>query len=364
MRVALLAAAVACSGCNKLLGIEPLHLGDDDASSDPVDAPFVYGQTALFSYEVGNAPTTPVTLAADIDTDTDPRCDAHVALHCVIAGSTIAIADGTIIVATGSRPLALVAADTVDLAGTLDASSTIAGQLGANTQPMGQCLGQVAAAANNGNGGGGAGGSFGAVGALGGGGNNNVNTGGKPGPAEVPVASIRGGCKGGDGFQGGGDPTPGAAGGGALVIVAGTKIQVESTGRVFASGAGGKGGQTQAGGAGGGSGGMIGLDAPMLILDGRIAANGGGGGEGSTNGSQGNNGVDGAKESVDTPGAGGSGGSGNAGDGGAGATGGNAPVNGQTTNNGGGGGGGAVGLFWIHGTITSGTVFSPTPTTI
>jgi len=363
VRAVLLAAVLACSGCNQLLGIEPLHLGDDDGGTTPGDAPFVYGATHLFSYSIGVEPTTAVALTTNIDTDNEAACDARIAAQCVIAGSTITIGSGVTVRVTGSRPLALVAADTIEIAGILDASSTIAGQVGAGSQPTGSCLGQMAASASNNNGGGGAGGSFGAAGANGGGGNNNNGTPGKVGTAEVPVTTIRGGCKGGDGAAGSAAAAPGGVGGGAVVLVAVNTIHVGSSGRIFASGAGGKGGLNQAGGGGGGSGGMIGLDAPTLTIEGRIAADGGAGGEGSTNNSTEHDGQDGATENVDTPALGGAGGSVNAGDGGSGATGGNLPTAGMTANNGGGGGGGGLGVFWTHGAIT-GTVFSPSPTPI
>lgn len=89
------------------------------------------------------------------------------------------------------------------------------------------------------------------------------------------IVPLRGGCAGGDAFDNGG------AGGAALQIVSGTRIQVAGT--INANGQAG--GQNQDTVGGGGSGGAILLEAPVVELgpDARLLANGGNGraGDGS-----------------------------------------------------------------------------------
>jgi hypothetical protein len=62
------------------------------------------------------------------------------------------------------------------------------------------------------------------------------------------------------------------AGGGAIQISSGTSIQVRGAGIINAGGGGGS-------FSGGGSGGAILLEAPTIIIEGAVAANGGAGGE-------------------------------------------------------------------------------------
>ncbi|QQR91026.1 MAG: hypothetical protein IPJ88_04650 [Myxococcales bacterium] len=69
------------------------------------------------------------------------------------------------------------------------------------------------------------------------------------------------------------------AGGGAIQIVSGTRIDVLRQGVINVSGAGG-----QWGASGGGSGGALLLEAPHISMQGTLAANGGGGAAGSMDG--------------------------------------------------------------------------------
>jgi hypothetical protein len=348
-------ALLSAPGCNQILGIGNLHLGDV-----AVDAPgqTCYGQTGgLFRYCPDAVPTEPLTLSGQIDTGTDSRCDVIPQAGgpdlCVLAGGTVGVADTTV---AGMRALVIVAADTLTVDGTLDLSSEggPGGRVGAAAST---CRANNGTSNQNGAGGGG-GGSFTISGGTGsseggGGGGGTANT-----VAPAPTV-IRGGCAGGNG--GDGNQITGAVGansGGAVYLIGGAKISI--TGAVFASGAGADGGMPpKAGGGGGGSGGLIGLDAPAIDVGaGTLAANGGGGGEGGSQNNSGDHGDDGTTTSYDQRANGGTGNAGtNGGHGGAlpDATGESAMTGNQT---GGGGGGGAAGVIWVIGTLT-GTKISP-----
>jgi hypothetical protein len=304
-----------------------------------------FGKTC---FDAANVPSTPATLTAQtIDTDTSALCSNVVQNNpgwCVIAATDLTVTGA--VTAIGAKPLVLVATGTLQVDGTLDVASHRGGQTGA---------GAVAADATlcdpgtpPGNSGGGAGGSFGAIGGNGG------NAGGIAG-AIKPTNVLRGGCSGQDGKTGT-NGTKGA-GGGAVYLIAGTKIAV--TGAINASGAAGTAGVTgNAGAGGGGAGGLIGLDAPMVTNSGAIFANGGGGAEGSGNNTAGNNGNESALGIAAAATASAS----NGGDGGAGGaataagTGGNA-----ATFGGGGGGGGAGAIKLFQATSIAGGVVSPPP---
>ena len=82
------------------------------------------------------------------------------------------------------------------------------------------------------------------------------------------------------GSGGGGNPnvsgSDGGAGGGSIQLVAGGRIVVSATGSVSANGYGGRGDSSD--GGGGGSGGSILLEAPEVVVEGSLSANGGNGG--------------------------------------------------------------------------------------
>jgi hypothetical protein len=300
---------------------------------------------------------------------------------CVIAGTTVTVTGN--FVATGSRALVLIGIDAITVAdvGTLDVSSkTNGGARKGAAANTGTCSTLAHGTNDQGGGGGGAGGSLGTVGGHGGEGDGNNSappTGKAPGAvvgtAQAMPTFLRGGCPGSDGGDGAdSNPAtnaggPGGDGGGAVYLIAGNTITI--AGNVFASGAGGgarnDGGGKEQGGGGGGTGGMIVLDAPAISVPGHVAANGGGGGGGGSLNQGGKPAGDGSTTSWDTRASAGAGDPNNAGNGGNGASG----TTFNTTNNldgsdsvgGGGGGAGGLGVIWYYGTLTNGTMISPTP---
>jgi hypothetical protein len=305
------------------------------------------------------------------DTATDELLDpagvaiAHAALTVDIEGGTVQlvsteklqIIDGAVLVVRGSRPLVLVAWDTFEIAGQIDASS--AGPIGPGGNPPDCEDGQIGApGAPSPDGGSGAGGGgFGGRGGDGGPGGGNTNEG--DGGSFIPTpTTLRGGCRGGDAPGRSGSTARGGAGGGALALSAFRAVQL--SGVIHAGGAGADGGEG-GGGAGGGSGGMLWLDAPQVALADTaiLAANGGGGGSGSAKFSEGDDGADGRPDSTE---AGGGGGDGGAGDGGSGSS--VTPdgrIGAASTSSGGGGGGGGAGVIRIDGELqtTGGAIIVP-----
>ena len=294
---------------------------------------------------------------------------------CVIAGTTVTVA-GTL-TATGNRALVLIGATTVSVPGTLDVSSALNTNprrgAGANT---GACQNPSNPDGDTGGAGGGGGGSLATKGGNGGTGDQNNSAppagsarGGNAGNAQPAPAILRGGCRGGDaGTADGQHRGRGGDGGGAVYLIAVTSISI--TGDVFASGAGGSSDPdatgAEEGGGGGGTGGMIGLDAPAILNQGRIAANGGGGGGGGALNAGGAHGGDGSTINWNTRASKGTRAIDPAGDGGDGAPGSavgqSDNLNGNPSDGGGGGGGGGLGLVWIDGTVTDGSKVSPAPT--
>jgi hypothetical protein len=334
---------------------------DIDASSTtspdaPPDARVCFG-TAPFTICLASAPTTPVMLASatPVDTTTSTMCVATMsgaASYCVIAGTTISV--DMKLRATGSKPLVLLASDTITVNATIDVASRrgTSPETGAGADPQApSCAAGTAPGAGGGQGAGGAGGSFIGLGGSGGAGGNG-GAGGVTGAVIATVNQLRGGCPGQDG-QGGADGGPKGHGGGAVLLIAGIKISVNAV-LISAAGEGGMGGAGNAAGAGGaGAGGMIAFDAPMFECSNSalLLATGGGGGQGGdfAAGASGSNGGD---PSSTTAAPGGNLGSPRGGDGGAGAT---APGtaagaggfgdNAGATRGGGGGGGGGAGLI-------------------
>jgi hypothetical protein len=367
MRWAVLFVCGALTGCRFDL---PEEMGAIPPDGPPADARLCFG-SGLGALCLPSGPAMPRNLSGTLDTGIDSTCghlvDVTGVQTCVIVGTTIDIATGVRVRAIGTRPLLLVAAGALTIAGELDAGSQRAGASGPGA-PSGACAGLVSAAADNGGGGGGAGGSF-----VGAGGNGGI---GDSGDSATPAGSahggaaaggmvptvLRAGCRGGIGGDAGGGSTSGAAGrgGGAVYLIAGTEIQI--SGLVTAYGGGGGGGDERAGGGGGGSGGMIGLDAPVVTVaaSGVVAANGGGGGEGGgpMMTPPGGNGSDGTSTAGRAAGgSGGLGGNGGAGSGGS-ADNGN---HGADDSNGGGGGGGGAGFIYVRGALTSNGLVSPAP---
>ncbi len=315
------------------------------------DAAACYG-TGLVTACFQQPPTGDVAIGDDIDTDTSNQCstDSRNAAWCVIAGESVTVP--SVVHVTGSKPLVIVATQTIAINGMLDASSRrVGGQLGAGANPA-----ACASIAPPGTSGGGAGGSFGGAGGNGGEG-ATANAGGTAGGALQTPTTLRGGCRGQDGN--GASKGTGGNGGGALYLIANTSISIN--GSVTASGAGATAGlMTSSGGGGGGSGGFIGLDAPAVTCNGSIVANGGGGGEGSGSTTAGNPGQDVTTAAAAQGGSAGTFNGGDGGDGGAATTpGGENGKNGGTSGGGGGGGAGIVRLYRASAIGGSGPVSPP-----
>ncbi|HEY4177109.1 MAG TPA: hypothetical protein VGM90_09770 [Kofleriaceae bacterium] len=339
----------------------PVDAGDDDAS-DAFVPPDCLNTTLSGNYcPIAFHPGT-FTLRGAPVLDTDGAdCDEVTPLRglmvCVIAADNIAIADD--VIPAGSRPLLLLARDSITVSGTLDLSNGGAGSGGACAATINGTNG----ATNTVSASGGPGGSQSGVGGKGGAQNglqpiaSNVNTG---------IDKLRGGCPGGTGGNSGG---AGGAGGGSVEMAAGRVISV--TGTIYAYGASGHGaaataGQT-AGGGGGGSGGLVLLEAPTLNVGptGVILAHGGAGGGGALSGNASN----GAEANIangsaalggmavgTTSGAGGNG-SGN----GAAAMPGKNATAANASGGGGGGGPGAIRIFSSVLTQMPGSSIHPTP---
>ena len=309
------------------------------------DAP-ITGQTQITI----SAPTT-------LDTGTSTMCQPyHLAdgsadtRYCVVGAKSVIVTSGGRWAITGSRPLVVIATNTMTIDGTIDVASHRGGLAGAGSNAP-ECVAGTAPMVTEG----GPGGSFGGAGGAGGG-----TDAGAPVPAAPPtgaLTSLRGGCGGrpGSGANAGG---PGR-GGGALAVLAENLVL---SGTINVSGASGFGAGLSSGGGGGGSGGMILLDAPSIVVGtaGQIFANGGGGGEGGGGSNGGNDGTD--STAPLTIGQGGGGNAGAGGNGGNGAAGTSAAGSGQNGSDSGGGGGGGAGVIRVIPTQTLGGAVSPAPT--
>jgi hypothetical protein len=358
----------ACVGGSAPIVDAAIDAQIDAAIDAPPDAQACFG-TAPFTICLRNAPTSPVLFAGltSIDTATSPLCAATVSGgdgYCVIAGTSITINAGIDVQAVGSKPLVLLASDsiTTGLLSTIDVGSHRPTQIvGAGADPTSSCDAGTAPTTNNGTSGGGAGGSFTGPGGKGGTGSSaNPGAGGTPGAiVTAPVTTLRGGCPG---QAGAGANASGGHGGGAVMLIAGSSITVN--GNVNASGESGGGGLAGfTGGGGGGAGGMIVFDAPFITATSLVIANGGGGGEGGNQFQTGQAGTD----PSDIGQANGGGNIPNGGNGGRGAGGtasAEAAADGTGGNNGGGGGGGGggTGLIKAPANAVLGTQVSPPPT--
>jgi len=225
---------------------------------------------------------------ATLDTGSDVRCKAVSVSGrelCLIYATEVTIAAGGTLTVTGRRPLALVSASTMAIAGAIDAGSHGA-QIGPAADDA-SCGFATPPDMDAGGAGGGAGGSFTLAGGNGGVGDTDASIGldgtgaGGTHGATAAAPALRGGCSG----QNGGDELPGGSvggagghAGGALYLAARQSVSV--AGAIRATGAAGAGGAAQAGGGGGGAGGMIVIESPSITVGGQISANGGSGGQG------------------------------------------------------------------------------------
>jgi hypothetical protein len=279
--------------------------------------------------------------------------------YCVLAANTITI--NAPLRATGTKPLVLLAVDSINVANTIDVGShrmgaTDSSGAGADPTGSGRCNAGIPPSAVGGTSGGGGGGSF--IGSGGNGANGGGGNGGAHGSVTPLGTVLRGGCPGQNGA--GLTPGKGGHGGGAVFLIAGNSITVG--GMILAGGEGGEAGTGPGdGGGGGGTGGLIGFDAMSITVTGTLIANGGGGGGGASgSGTDGGPGGDADSTSAAPGGNGGGTSGGNGGAGSAGPAGGSGVIPGDATGGGGGGGGGA-GL--IKGPPASlGTKLSPAAT--
>ena len=350
MRFALVFVVLAVAGCKSLLGIDDLSLASDAGADVPDD---VDPARCLGGGLISVCPEPPPTMELIvvgpqvIDTDADPACVTQMTggiEACVIVRVTIDIGSAGSLRVTGRRPLVLASMTTIDVKGTIDASSVLQKPPGAGADST-LC---VAGPMSGGSSAGGAGGSFGGRGGQGG------SNGSGPGPVAT-IDHVQGGCPGSRGN--GNPPSLGGSGGGAVYLIAKEQIVVDGT--INASGAGGdaefSGGFSSNGGGGGGAGGLIGLDAPMISGGGTLFANGGGGGGGSSQLMAGSPGSE--SPSATIPGQGGNG-NGDGGNGSIGTT-----LDGQSGLGvgAGGGGGGGAGVIYARGAYTVTGRVSPTP---
>jgi hypothetical protein len=357
-----LAALVVAAGCRQILGLSEITPGQSDGNPD---APRCLN--GKLHQVCATAPPAMLVIDAAILTTSDVRCLPQYTDACVLAGVQVVVSHNA--AAHGGLPLVIAAFDTIAVDAALDASSYQTPGDGAGAFPV-MCTGGMAARpGSGGGGGGGAGGSFSALGGTGGlGGGTLTVSGGGPVPTAPLPTAVRAGCHGQNGAIGM-DATAMALGGtagGALYLLAGNAIAISSTGKVLACGSGGLSGPGASGAGGGGSGGMIALEAPMILIDGDVIADGGGGGAGGGPnpggpGGAGCSGSRGAGGVVIGPSTGGNGGAGSMG--GPGLPGANGMFPSPGLGGGGGGGGGGAGYVMVSAQLvtTAGGAQSPTP---
>ena len=274
-----LLAAVMMTGCRVS---DVTYLPGSD-SSDGVDAgaridgPLCYG-SAPFSVCFAAVPTGTIDIATSTTFDTGTGLGDGTQLicrtpmsggagDCVLAAATITI--NSPLRAVGTRPLVLVAAESIDVPTSIDVGShqRTTESIGAGSAPGEACT----SGAMPGNSGGGAGGSFLGRGGNGGNGASATAGGGVSGMAVSPPTVLRGGCPGQNGHAFvGADTGAGGHGGGAVFLIAGKSITVGGTINAGGEGGGGggnRGSDPRAGGGGGGAGGMIGFDALHVMPD-------------------------------------------------------------------------------------------------
>lgn len=356
-------AIVVVAGCGFP---RPLDVNPDATQIDSGSAgdPICFGSFVHVCFPSASVlPTTPTTFGdTDIDTDaTDDTslCDQHndqKHRYCVVVTAGLTLLPAKTIIAHGSKPLVLLSSRTLDISvGRVDVSSQRTGPdragAGANPSEPGACS-FVTAPIAPALGGGAYGASFGSRGGIGGSSNPPSGSHGVPGSPLVGFpASLRGGCKGGDGAVLGTVPEGrGGNGGGAVALVAAEQIRL---GQINASGAGGHGGPATAtsGGGGGGSGGMIIVDTPLPLGTDpatKLWANGGSGGQGGSPTTAGDDGNASNAPDLFAPGTNGSDIAG--GDGGNGSIAADPGISGRDPgrSDGGGGGGGGGGAGFIH----------------
>ncbi len=353
MRITAIAlATLALGGCNSLLGITDITVGSGSGSDGGMGRCLNAPNDGALFMGCPAAPTGQLTIQANIDTDNDPGCvkigqGAAAPLACMIAANSIVVPTGHHYV-SGGNVLVLVAATTIDVQGTLDASGS------PTTTPVtGSVCNNVSGGsyAATGTGGGGGGGAFGDASGTGGAGGTANAEGGNGASSISSIIVVRAGCPGAPGgaFNPFGTTSLGGVPGGAIYMIAGTSVTVEASGIVLANGGPGGGAAANEGGGGGASGGLIGFDSLVVDIEGTVTADGGGGGGGggANDGDNGGTAQGTTHGNGSTPG-------GNGGDGEDGFT---SPGDGVSAMNGsmggGGGAGGSYGVAWIHSPASS-----------
>ena len=203
----------------------------------------------------------------------------------VFVAKSIRLEPNAAIKVGGETAIAIVAIDSFDIRGTIDASVSTSqpspgghsGALDDSTSPSNGRGPGAGLAGSTTSGGGGA--AFCGTGGLGGTNNGGPGVaGGKPYGSQDLVPLVGGSSGGSGGLDSGG-------GGGAIQLVAGKKLIVATSGSVGANGGGGwtSGVVSNQPGAGGGSGGAILLESKVVEMAGTLAANGGAGGGNNSN---------------------------------------------------------------------------------
>ena len=140
--MALLALAPACGFSS--------NGGGDDGGGTVDAAPVCYGEILKVCFPPSKVPTMPqmlgtTTINTDM-TDSGSLCNQdndQKTNYCVVAGSTLTLMAGATLTAQGLKPLVLLSATTMDLAGDIDVSSHHAGDqlrgAGANPTDPGAC---------------------------------------------------------------------------------------------------------------------------------------------------------------------------------------------------------------------------------
>jgi hypothetical protein len=177
--------------------------------------------------------------------------------YAVFVAKNIRIPADRIVSVGGNRPLILVALETITIEGSIDVTSGAVGAPVENTTKDGTGPGG-GIGLSDGTGGAGGGGSFCGKGGMGG----IATAAGGASYGTADIIPLQGGSNGGGYLA--------ARGGGAIQLVAGREIVLGANGYISARGDGAV--------SGGGSGGAILLEAPVVRIQGAIAANGGGGG--------------------------------------------------------------------------------------
>lgn len=367
---------VTCDGQGHITATQTCSLGCDATSRRCFKINPSNGLAGSFDDATGASDLVLVG-ATTIDTDTGTVTDATGTRAVQSSALTVGLPVGVLVLKVkslttggnvtvlGARALAIVSAGLVKINHVVSVSArTQLDGPGALVSDS-SCRGGGTGAGNAKGWAGGGGGGFGTAGGRGGTGGNPTVQGGSAGGVSgtSELVPLRGGCPGGRDNTASSDYAPGA-GGGAIQIVSGSKIELGDGGFVVANGSGGgkfKGlailceiGTPCDHGDGGGAGGGILLEAPVVTISALagVVANGGGGGC-NVNGA----GASGGLSATPAVGSQCSQDSAKGGTGGTGAIAAQNGGNGASTAPVGGGGGGGAGRVRVN--LAAGTQFAP-----